>query len=481
MPPQLALAITLVFIGWLFARDRKRGDVCSGALWVPLLWLLILGSRPISVWLSGGEPTEPGDYQEGSPLDRNVFLGLILAGIVALLRRRISWGDLFAKNRWLFVYFAYLGLSVLWADFPLIAFKRWFKDCGNIVMALLILSEVDRARAFRLILVRCAYVLIPLSVVLIKYFPDVGRYYNPFIWTYSYGGVTQDKNMLGATLILCELGLFWNFLELRRKGLVTIVVVLLMVMGLWLFTMAHSSTGLACTVLGIAIVLGMQSPTVRSKVEEFGLSSAFALALVLVAAITFDLTEVVVVDLLGRDMTFTGRTEIWQRVLSADINPLFGTGYYSFWMVKRVDFVALGWMRQLNESHNGYIETYLNDGLVGLGLLSVLLLTSIRRVRNAVLRGTEYDAFVFAFMLILPIYNFTEAAFNRLSPIWVIGLLVMTVCPRFNPAVINGGQHTGDALGDSTDGVSPSCFSEGTVLGSALFQVGLVYRLSAQA
>jgi O-antigen ligase len=165
------------------------------------------------------------------------------------------------------------------------------------------------------------------------------------------------------------------------------------------------------------------------------------------------LPELVVVDLLGRDMTFTGRTEIWQRVLSVDINPLLGVGYYSFWMIQRVDWVALGWMGQLNEAHNGYIETYLNSGLVGLSLLSVLLMTALRRVGKEALCGSEYKAFLLAFILILTIYNFTEAAFNRQSPLWVIGLLVLTVYPLREPSLIGEGEHTGSVLRPSVKGL----------------------------
>jgi len=147
-------------------------------------------------------------------------------------------------------------------------------------------------------------------------------------------------------------------------------------------------------------------------------------------AMMFNLFGALVVGALGRDMTLTGRTEIWQRVLSVDINPLFGVGYYSFWLVKRIDWIALGWMFQLNEAHNGYIETYLNGGWVGLALLGALLITSLRRVVGDAVHGRDREAFLLAFAVILVIYNVSESAFNRLTPIWVIGLLAMTVFPR---------------------------------------------------
>ena len=55
-----------------------------------------------------------------------------------------------------------------------------------------------------------------------------------------------------------------------------------------------------------------------------------------------------------------------------------GTGYYSFWQGNRLRQVSDGFMSDLNESHNGYLETYLNSGYIGVVLLVVLLLPRVK-------------------------------------------------------------------------------------------------------
>src|SRR6267378_890472 len=202
MPQQVALLCCVLFILWLFVRDAKRRKV-SFALWIPLAWAFIIGSKPISTWLGYGDTSGGADsYVEGSPFDRMVFLFLIAAGCFVLVKRGINWSRFFRNNRWLCIYFLYLGISALWSDYPFVSFKRWIKDLGNVVMVLVILSEMDPTEAVKAVFVRCAYILVPLSVIFIKYFPDVGRYYNRWTWTFSYGGVTTDKNMLGLTLVV---------------------------------------------------------------------------------------------------------------------------------------------------------------------------------------------------------------------------------------------------------------------------------------
>src|SRR5213592_48682 len=173
MSPHLALWICVLFVLWLFVKDRKLRPMTSAGFWVPLLWVAIIGSRPVSFWLGGGVRIDtPDDYLDGSPLDRNVFLLLIVAGLVVLIRRRVDWGRIFASNRWLFAFFLYCCLTLIWSDYPFTSFKRWVKDFGNVVMVLVILTEAAPAQALNAVFARYTYFAVPLSVIFIKYFPE---------------------------------------------------------------------------------------------------------------------------------------------------------------------------------------------------------------------------------------------------------------------------------------------------------------------
>ena len=158
MPRQLALITCVVFVLWLLARDRKLRPMSSGALWLPLLWLVIIGTRPVSYWFGAGLRVEtPDDYLDGSPFDRIVFLLLLAMGIVVLVRRGVDWRRIFLSNRWVFAFFLYCAVSIIWSDYPFVSFKRWIKDLGNVVMVLIILTEKDRVKATRAVLARFTY------------------------------------------------------------------------------------------------------------------------------------------------------------------------------------------------------------------------------------------------------------------------------------------------------------------------------------
>ena len=94
------------------------------------------------------------------------------------------------------------------------------------------------------------------------------------------------------------------------------------------------------------------------------------------------------VESLGRDPTLTGRTVIWDVVLSVRGNALVGTGFESFWLGKRLHRVWELTMPGLQEAHNGYLELYLNLGWIGVILLgAVLIVTGYRNVIAAFTRG----------------------------------------------------------------------------------------------
>src|SRR5687768_9983459 len=138
--PQLILVCFLGFAIWLIRRDTARRDGISGALWIPTIWLGTLASRPLSAWLGAGGSTNTLD---GSPADRLFYLVLILAALFTLSRRSVDWGWLIARNWPLVLFYGFIFISIAWANSPFSSFKRWFKEFGNILVVLVVLTEVN--------------------------------------------------------------------------------------------------------------------------------------------------------------------------------------------------------------------------------------------------------------------------------------------------------------------------------------------------
>lgn len=431
MPPQLALLVCVIFILWLFARDRKLRPMTSWGLWVALLWIMIIGSRPVGFWFGGESYLQKSkDYiLEGSALDRNVFLVLIVAGVVVLLRRRVNWRRFFASNRWYFAFFIYCGISVIWSDYPFVSFKRWSKGLGMVVMVLIILTENDPVQSMKAVFARYTYFAIPFSIVFIKYFPEFGRYYNRWTWEPGYCGVATYKNELGCILFCCGLFLFWDLIEMRTKGgrktdkadLLCRIVLLSMVF--WLTRKANCATALLCLILGMGILFFMRSPVAKRAVRYLGTLSLAAGLIILLLYSAPGLFEPVA-EMLGREANLTGRTGIWTDLLKEPVNPFLGVGYEMFWVP------ATRERYRLTQAHNGYLETYLNGGLVGVFLLLALIVTTGSKLKRELLLGSSYGILRFSFLVTTVLYNWTEALFRGVTLIWMMLLIAALDYPH---------------------------------------------------
>src|SRR5262245_42679546 len=88
MPPQLALLLTVLFIGCLLLRDSKEEPRVSGAIWIPIFYLMIIGSPQVAQWLDGGgtcrfsEGMDPGFSKHFPPECPLVCLALSVSAYV---------------------------------------------------------------------------------------------------------------------------------------------------------------------------------------------------------------------------------------------------------------------------------------------------------------------------------------------------------------------------------------------------------------
>ncbi len=431
MPPILAVALTLLFIGFLFWRDYKQQYTPSLALSIVCIWMLILGSRSVTEWLYLGEPISGGgDITEGDPLNRAVFFFLMGAGVVVLVKRGISWSQVFRNNIALTLFVLYCGISIVWSDFPFVAFKRWFKGFGDPIMVLIILTDLNPLRAAEIVLRTCTNILVPLSVLFIRYYSYIGRTYSDWTGDVGYTGVTTNKNILGFTLMVFSLFLVWRLYSRwgqassSKMDNIGIPLLLLGMIG-WLFSVADSKTSLLS--LGLAVfvfsILGLR--TARAHV------TAYLVAGVLMFAVlqwSVDI-KTVIAEGAGRDATFTGRTELWDVVLQMQQHPVLGFGLDSFWLGERLKTLQDRWYFKPNQAHSGYIELYLNLGWVGWAFFAGVIVSYYRKsmaMLTSTWEMTEWVIFArlgLGFLGAYLIYNYTEAAFKTPHFLYVIFLL----------------------------------------------------------
>lgn len=429
MSASLALLLCCVVIACLYWLERKPIDGVSRAVWLPFLWMFFAGSRFASQWLFLGAPESltVESYSEGSPIDRLVFLGLILGGLWVLLRRPIDWPALVKGNYWVFVLFFFALVSVGWADEPFLSAKRCFKGTGNLIMALVLVTERNPFAALGVVLRRLAYVLLPLSVLFIKYYPELGRSYhmgNPM-----FTGVTFQKNSLGQLCMLMAIYFSWSLIVERpgqtmpTQRVQRMVALGMLLITAWLLHMAQSATATALSATAIAIFVAARLPLFIRQPRYLLWTMLLLLGAYLLLDGVFDLHERII-RLLGRNPDLTDRKPLWNLVTAMIPNQWLGAGYESFWSGERLRLI---WAYQgqtqgggVLQAHNGFIDFYLNQGLIGIAILTAMILGGLYKIWTRI--ASEYSTTLLLLTCIVTAvaYNYTEAAFKPLNNVFVL-------------------------------------------------------------
>jgi O-antigen ligase len=361
--------------------------------------------------------------EDGNPPDAAFFLILIVLGAVVLARRKISLGEMVRNNVWLTIFFVYCFAAILWSDVPFVAFKRWIKVLGHPIMALVILTHPEPLQALKSVMKRAAVLMLPLSVLFIKYYPHLGRYFDPWTGEGGYAGIHLNKNELGYTCMTFGLFFVWNLAaswhmsDRKRRREELLVTAAFLTVVWWLFSRAGSTTSLVCTVLGGATILLLGTRLVSRRFLGTQIVLALIVAATLEATIgVYDRT----IESLGKDPTLTDRTAVWGDLFTIDINPVLGAGFESFWLGWRREYMAERWWWHPNQSHNGYIETYVNLGWVGVFLLLGAIFATFRKGRAALFRDLDEGRLRLAFLFAILAYNYTEAAFKGVHLVWTM-------------------------------------------------------------
>lgn len=430
MIPTIAALVCACGIAGLFYLDRDKSVRTSKALWLPVIYIWVVGSRPVSAWL-GIRPAWGTDVQlDGSPVDRAFFAVLLVLALSVLVYRGRRTFRILSYNWPILAYFLYCLASVLWSSYPGVSAKRWIKAIEDVVMILVVVTDEQPLAAIRRLLSRTGFILLPVSVLLIKYYPGLSRTYDAYSGAQFITGVTMNKNMLGVITFVLSVGAAWRVFALlssgrevpgRRRHLLAQGILLLF--GLYLLKLTNSDTSTVCFAIGAAMLLATSIRFVRHH-------PAAIHALILFVCLTAGLILALgaggnVVHALGRNTTLTGRTAIWAAIIPMAANPVVGAGFESFWLNPRVHETLWQLFPNLpiNEAHDGYIEVYLELGWVGVGLIGMILVDGYRRAVKAFRYQPELGGLLISYVVVAMIYSVTEAGFRMGDPNWLFFLL----------------------------------------------------------
>jgi O-antigen ligase len=243
-------------------------------------------------------------------------------------------------------------------------------------------------------------------------------------------GVTTGKNSLGALCMVGFLFCLWRLLnrEPQTSRLNLLSDMLVGATAGWFLLVIDSLTSLVLTVVGTMVILaGKWSNHTRGLVRTIAIGSTIVVMIATPALVVYGQRPTHEIDqLAGHEETFWGRVSFWPELATlSEGSPLTGVGFGSYWLGPRLRALwsRYGW--QPTEAHNGYVETYLELGFVGVGVLGWFILGAVRSAsREFAVERSRWSPLRLAYVTAASAYNITEAAFKGLHLVWLIMLIM---------------------------------------------------------
>ncbi len=320
-------------------------------------------------------------------------------------------------------YFGFVGLltmSTFWSASPY--------DTARFALDLVLLSafacyavmRYETAEWIRLAAV-AAMLVLALETIFVFGLPEYGRS------TEGWTGVHSQKNGLGVTatfevLTLLIASRLWP----RRRFLLLAFFVL----GLALLVGSQSKTALVAIGGALAMMPVFAGFRARRTLPGAVAAAFFSVGGLTLAFVTANLGAVT--EALGKDLTFTGRTEIWKGIIPVFLDrPILGWGHQAafggYFSPVHEAFIQAGW--QAAHAHNALLQIVLEVGLVG---VAVFLFMYVRVIRRSIvyLRRTpgSLGQYPLALLALAFLLSITEAGVTLIQIGYLhFSLVVLTV------------------------------------------------------
>lgn len=379
-------------------------DVCLFIVWVIASLLLIKSTDSEG---SGSSDTPSG---LGA-------LGYLVAFAVVIVERRTAVSYLRGSLPLVLILLV-AGLSAVFSETPAYAAVQSLHLIGSSFIALALVCRLG-LKGFLKMLVVLTMIEATLSVALIIALPQLG-----IMNTGEWQGMFWNKNGLGAAMLVGMIAVACVGDGLKRPA----YQVPAFVFFLTLLIGSRSGTPLvAATVVALAYPFALWCRGRQNRKLLFGALALPVVAVSLIGIVTDnDLSTLLTV--VGKDPTLTGRTDLWQDLLTAiAYRPFLGYGYGVYWSP---DGPAAGFLSKAvawdpGEAHNGYLDVALNTGIVGVALLFFFLAVALRRAFAMFWSGRDgLAAWPLLMTVSMIIINFSETQFEHAhSDLWIMAIV----------------------------------------------------------
>ena len=201
-----------------------------------------------------------------------------------------------------------------------------------------------------------------------------------------------------------------------------------------LILLTGSTTSLLAFGVGISVMVAIE--VMMGRPERLIIGSWLGIVLIAGLALLFMTNAGSIVEAAGRDMTFTGRSEIWPAVMDRIAErPWLGHGYNAYWAEDAPGKLWL-WSEisfEAQNAHNGFLETLLGLGIVGAILLAWMIVRTIVCGLYATALADDPRRFAVPLFLAILVVSFSESILSGPDGMLWFAFVAMTTASAMSP------------------------------------------------
>ncbi|RCJ32889.1 polymerase [Nostoc minutum NIES-26] len=384
-----------------------------------VLCLLHYSGGPLAVLISGG--INEGEVQTAGGVDNSLVLALFFLTYVLFFFLLVArWKKVIyvlSKDRFIWALFGLVVLSICWSVNPSKTITRIIALTGTTMFGLYLATRYTMKEQLKL-LTWMFGIAIMLSFVFAVALPKFGIMGG--LHAGSWRGIYYHKNGLGLLMALSTIIFFIQVIDARKNRWIVWFGCSLSVILLLLSTAKSSLTN--CIIV-LAICLTCQILRWNYDWMIPGFTGVATIAGSLYILLTTNLDTLLAS--IGKDTSLTGRTDIWPLVLNAiGKRPWQGYGFGAFWgewnsEASRI-WNAAGW--PVPNSHNGFLDVWLQLGILGLLLLALSFFATLIRallcIRHTTTSTWLWPLLYFSYIFLVSLGEST--LMNQNDLLWVL-------------------------------------------------------------
>lgn len=373
--------------------------------------------------------------QTGSLISRMLWLALLGMGcLLVMWRASFAWRFSYSwLNPFLLIFVVLAVTSIAWSIDPMLTIRRLVRMLTIVLASIAFVVVGWHSLRFQNVVRPILTFVLLGSIIFGLSAPHLAIHQqSEAVLAGAWHGLANHKNGLGN--LACITMIFWFHAGLARESRWPMAL-LGCGIALACLILASSATSVVTTLFTLFfLLLLMRTPTILRRYLPW-LVTLFVAGLLIYSLALLEVLPGLAKLLgpiglvTGKDMTFTGRTDIWE-IMTAEIarHPLLGTGYAAYWAGPVPGTPAYEFVRLMHfypaSAHNGYLEILNDLGSLGLLVLIGYLVSYVAQSLRLLRWNRAQAALYLALFLQQAITNLSE---SRWLSVQSVDFVIMTL------------------------------------------------------